>query len=425
MAAAAAAGAVGAVAASRGTLAGGLFWGVVAGVVLGFSAWWWSDRALRRVAAQLRRWLDDDTATGSVVIPASGGLRELVTVLNDVGERFTDQRDALTIDQPWRHELVHSLVSPAVLFDSSGHLVAANRSARTLLSMRDDAGGRTTVIQALGSAVLADAVSRALVQRELVEVEAELGDRLVHASVAIVGEETLVIVTDRTRERRVEELRRDFVVNASHELKTPATAIQTLSEALEITATRDPAKVPDLVARLREASERLVRLVHDLLNLRRLEDREEFETQPVDLVELRDPGCRPRLERTRRDRVHANALRPELVGREDEDRRWRGIGHIDHPQVPPSLRLAHRHTSAAMAAAILQRPSEHVFHLALIDVMAIDVRSSCFRIQVVAGDHERIVPGQPAGHNPRARDRQPPSVQQCPSGVRSGASRDA
>ena len=106
------------------------------------------------------------------------------------------------------------------------------------------------------------------------------------ASVATIGSETLVIVTDRTQERRTEELRRNFVVNASHELKTPATAIHTLSEALEITAARDPARVPDLVSRLHEEAERLVRLVHDLLNLRRLEERPVLDAATVDLAAL-------------------------------------------------------------------------------------------------------------------------------------------
>jgi two-component system, OmpR family, sensor histidine kinase SenX3 len=63
----------------------------------------------------------------------------------------------------------------------------------------------------------------------------ERAGRDLRVSVSLIGEETLVVLTDRTRERQIEDLRRDFVVNASHELKTPVTAIQTLGDAIAVT----------------------------------------------------------------------------------------------------------------------------------------------------------------------------------------------
>ncbi len=202
--------------------------------------------------------------------------------LRRVGELLDTRQDLLEHERRWRDDLVHSLVDAALVFDAHGYLIAANQGARELLGLADRA--TTTVVQALGSAPLVDAVSRARSHRGHVEADADIRDRHVRASVATIGSETLVIVTDRTQERRTEELRRNFVVNASHELKTPATAIHTLSEALEITAARDPGRVPDLVSRLHEEAERLVRLVHDLLNLRRLEERPVLDAVPIDLV---------------------------------------------------------------------------------------------------------------------------------------------
>jgi signal transduction histidine kinase len=119
-----------------------------------------------------------------------------------------------------------------------------------------------------------------------VTVDAEHGERDLRATVTTVGDETLLIIDDRTHERRVEELRRNFVVNASHELKTPVTGIQTLAEALQVTLRTDPARAPALVSQLGGEAERLVRLVNDLLDLRRLEERGPLESVPVDLAEL-------------------------------------------------------------------------------------------------------------------------------------------
>lgn len=260
--------------------------GVAAGVLVGVLGALAADahqrRRVDRLAAQVEGWLVPGPAASSVVV-ADGDTpwRRLGAALNRLGEAFDHLREQVVRGGPWRGDLVHSLAAPALLFDDAGLLVACNPAAGEMLGLDDTVGPRT-VVQVLGSAVLADAVGRARQVEGNVEVEASVGDRLVHASIAAIGDETLLVLTDRTEERRLEELRRNFVVNASHELKTPATAIHTLAEALEITAVRDPGRVPDLVARLREESERLVRLVHDLLDLRRLEEGVDL----VDAVEV-------------------------------------------------------------------------------------------------------------------------------------------
>lgn len=266
--------------------------GVLVGVLVGIGGGMVAVRRDRRrvthLTGQVEQWLvanDGRARSAVVVVTDDPAWRRLGASLNRVGDVLAAQRGQIDRGRPWREDLVDSLVNAALLFDDGGHLVAANAPAREILRL-GDSEAPLTVVQALGSAPLVDAVSRARQHQGHVEADAEVGDRQVRASVATVGGETLVIVTDRTQERRIEELRRNFVVNASHELKTPATAIHTLSEALEITAERDPGRVPDLVARLREEAERLVRLVHDLLNLRRLEERAEVDAVPVDLATL-------------------------------------------------------------------------------------------------------------------------------------------
>ena len=266
--------------------------GVLVGVLVGIGGGMIAIRRDRRrvdhLTGQVEQWLtasDGHARSTVVVVTDDPAWRRLGASLNRVGDVLATQRRQLDRGRPWREDLVDSLVNAALLFDDGGHLVAANAPAREILEL-GSTDAPLTVVQALGSAPLVDAVSRARQHQGHFEADAEIGDRQVRASVATVGGETLVIVADRTQERRIEELRRNFVVNASHELKTPATAIHTLSEALEITAERDPGRVPALVVRLREEAERLVRLVHDLLNLRRLEERVELDAVPMDLVEL-------------------------------------------------------------------------------------------------------------------------------------------
>jgi two-component system, OmpR family, sensor histidine kinase SenX3 len=84
--------------------------------------------------------------------------------------------------------------------------------------------------------------------------------------------------------RRVNKIRRDFVANVSHELKTPATSLRLLAESLEETIDEDPVQARLFAAQLKRETERLSQLITDLLDLTRLESEERVENPvPVDV----------------------------------------------------------------------------------------------------------------------------------------------
>ncbi len=107
------------------------------------------------------------------------------------------------------------------------------------------------------------------------------------ARLAPIGDGTVaVLLEDVTDARRLEDVRRDFVANVSHELKTPAAALGLLSEALQ-DAADDPKAVRTFAARAHRESSRLGSLVQDLVALSRLEGAErhpEPETVRLDRV---------------------------------------------------------------------------------------------------------------------------------------------
>ena len=74
--------------------------------------------------------------------------------------------------------------------------------------------------------------------------------------------------------RRVNKIRRDFVANVSHELKTPATSLKLLAESLEETLDEDPVQARLFALQLKNETERLANLITDLLDLARLESQE-------------------------------------------------------------------------------------------------------------------------------------------------------
>lgn len=86
------------------------------------------------------------------------------------------------------------------------------------------------------------------------------------------GSRTLVAVEDVTEQRRLDRVRRDFVANASHELKTPASAIQLLADSADTAASDgDTRQALVFVSQMKEEADRLRRLVLDLLDLSRIE----------------------------------------------------------------------------------------------------------------------------------------------------------
>jgi two-component system sensor histidine kinase SenX3 len=114
-----------------------------------------------------------------------------------------------------------------------------------------------------------------------------LSPRHVTARVAPLSSRlVLALVEDRTRERQIEAVRRDFVANVSHELKTPVGAIRLLAEAVH-DAAEDPTAVQRFSGRMITESERLTRLVQQIIELSRLQADAPIDTPlPVQVEEV-------------------------------------------------------------------------------------------------------------------------------------------
>ncbi|QLL23925.1 histidine kinase [Actinobacteria bacterium IMCC25003] len=89
-------------------------------------------------------------------------------------------------------------------------------------------------------------------------------------------ENILVLVSDESEADRVHEVRRDFVANISHELKTPIGALSLLSEAV-LSAKDEPASVEKFAGRMQIEAKRLTDLVQEIINLSRLQDSDPLE----------------------------------------------------------------------------------------------------------------------------------------------------
>jgi signal transduction histidine kinase len=114
--------------------------------------------------------------------------------------------------------------------------------------------------------------SRARGESSSVLVETGVPTRWLRSTITPAADgATLVVVRDVTEQRQLDSVRRDFVANASHELKTPAASIQAAAETLRQVVEDDPDAVPRFATQLEREAIRLSRIVADLLDLSRLE----------------------------------------------------------------------------------------------------------------------------------------------------------
>jgi signal transduction histidine kinase len=161
----------------------------------------------------------------------------------------------------------------AVLLIASSALIYANRAARELFAMPEDA--EQVDFADTGFEALVGAVEEAGEVGRPIDLELERGDRTYTARASKLDpDQVVLVIRDITRIRRLDAVRRDFVVNASHELKTPVAGIQALAESLALALRHDPSRATRMVYRIEHEAGRLARLVRDLLDLARLEEPE-------------------------------------------------------------------------------------------------------------------------------------------------------
>lgn len=114
-----------------------------------------------------------------------------------------------------------------------------------------------------------------------------LDPRLVSARASVLGGRmVLLIIRDVTEQERLDQMRRDFVANTSHELKTPVGAVSLLAEAIE-SAADDPAQVRIFAARISAEAGRLAQLTGRIMSLSRLQAEDGLsEVGPVSIDEV-------------------------------------------------------------------------------------------------------------------------------------------
>jgi signal transduction histidine kinase len=269
---------------AREAVAGAALLALLVGSILALGAGQSIARPLVEIASAANSIADGEPPR----FPRSGipDIDRLVQALRQMHRQLGERFEELRREQEESAAVVESMVEGVIAADSRGHIRTINGAARRLLGygVTDSLPDLAQLFRVKAAREVVDAVlsGRAVQDRQL-----EMDNRvlLMNARPIPFGGAVLVI-HDLTQLRRLEAMRRDFVANVSHELKTPLTSISGYAETL-LSDTTDIETTHRFLSTILDNARRMQRLVDNLLDLARLEAGHwQPEPEPVDIAEV-------------------------------------------------------------------------------------------------------------------------------------------
>ncbi len=185
------------------------------------------------------------------------------------------------------NSILDELDAAVIVLDEQREVVLASGRARDL-GLVGAGGDVSTLIASTMPSRRSKGFSRNLaVSSDLAFTLSDGSERSLRLHFAPIGSQFLVMLaTDITEEQRAELIRRDFVANISHELKTPTASIALISEAIAVAADK-PDEVRRFQSRLSDEVQRLSAITNDIIELSRLQsEKTQLAAQRVDLSEI-------------------------------------------------------------------------------------------------------------------------------------------
>ncbi len=207
----------------------------------------------------------------------------LADTFNYMTEQLSTSFSDLSREKEELDAIISSLKEGLVVLDSRGVILRCNESFKKLVGT--DIGEGRLFWEAFRNSDFTQLLEKSRKERKGYIGDVEFADKTYACSVTFlpVGEKTVSVFHDITEIKKLERIKKDFVVNVSHELRTPLTAIKGFVETLEEEVTEEGKHYLDIV---RRNTDRLINIVSDLLLLSELEEQEELQIEKIDLKTL-------------------------------------------------------------------------------------------------------------------------------------------
>jgi len=219
-----------------------------------------------------------------VPLPKQAELTELAQALNEMAQQLQDRIHTITQQRNELKAVLSSMVEGVVAVDSNGHIVNINEAAAKFLSTGIEKVQGCTIGEVIRNIEFLEFVQGILSEESPSQTDIVLSgqeERIVRLDGASLTDSqgnksgAVIVISDMTRMRRLEDVRRDFVANVSHELRTPITSIKGFVETLMGGDIRMPEEAERFLQIIAKQSDRLNAIVEDLLSLSRLEESSE------------------------------------------------------------------------------------------------------------------------------------------------------
>jgi len=274
----------------------------------------------RRISGQMREIKEgaERLAGGDfahkLFVPRTEEFAAVAESLNHMAEELDDKIGTLTRERNEREAVLSSMVEGVLAVDLDERIIAVNAAAAGLIDVEPAAAEGRTIQEVLRNPDLQRVVAQTLSGHGRVEADIVMRvgseDRYLQANGTLLraGDDdespvgAVVVLNDVTRLKRLEAVRRDFVANVSHELKTPVTSIKGFAETLEDGALDDPDTARRFVRIIAGQADRLNSIIGDLLALSTLEQRENEprlsleEADVCDVVHIAVQVCEPKAQ---------------------------------------------------------------------------------------------------------------------------------
>ena len=207
-------------------------------------------------------------------------IHELANAMETLRDHLQQRIHTILTQKSEQDALLASMVEGVVAVDHTYQILHLNSAAGRILGVSPDSVIGHGLDHVIKEKNILDTVHESLVSNKMIEKDIELSGEgkkylQLHASPMQMPDDfrygVVLVFSDVTRLRELENMRRDFVSNVSHELRTPLTSIQGFAETLMNPSVKDPKEVKKFLEIIQRHATRLGRIIEDILSLSRIE----------------------------------------------------------------------------------------------------------------------------------------------------------
>ncbi|KRL59189.1 cell wall metabolism sensor histidine kinase WalK [Latilactobacillus fuchuensis] len=262
--------------------------------------------------------------SGQVQIYGQDELGQLAIAVNNLSVRVEEAQEASESERRRLDSVLSHMTDGVIATDRRGNITIINETGQDFLNVTSDDIIGQSLLKVLN-------IGEEFTLRDLLETQQEMvldfsnqqeHDLILHVDFSLIQKETgfisglVCVLHDVTEQQKNEREQREFVSNVSHELRTPLTSVRSYIEALNDGAWQDPEVAPNFLKVTQEETDRMIRMINDLLSLSRMDQgTSKMNLEFVNLNEFFGYALDRFDMMIKRDQEHENDLEPVVTGK--------------------------------------------------------------------------------------------------------------